>query len=100
MESFVRDSMMQHLKQNDLLSNQQYGFISGRSTGLQLLNVMNKLTSVLAEGGQINVVYMDFKKAFDTALIGACGNKRLAPLRLVRLRLFSFPELPEQFHTR
>ena len=66
MKSFVRDSMMQHLKQNDLLSNQQYSFISGRSSGLQLLNVMNKLTSVLAEGGQINVVYIDFQKAFDT----------------------------------
>ena len=66
MESFVRDSMMQHLEQNDLLSNQQYGFISGRSTGLQLLNVMEEWTSVLAEGGQIDVFYMDFHKAFDT----------------------------------
>ena len=62
MESFVRDSMMQHLEQNDLFSNQQYGFISGR----QLLNVMDEWTSVLAEGGQIDVVYMDFQKAFDT----------------------------------
>ena len=57
---------MQHLEQNDLLSNQQYGFISGRSTGLQLLNVMDEWESVLAEGGQIDVVYMDFQKAFDT----------------------------------
>ena len=48
MESFVRDSMMQHLEQNDLLSNQQYGLISGR----QLLNVMDEWTSVLAEGGR------------------------------------------------
>ena len=66
MESFVRDSMMQHLEQNDLLSNQQYRFISGRSIGLQLLNVMDEWTSVLAEGGQIDVVYMNFQKAFDT----------------------------------
>ena len=57
---------MQHLEKNDLLSNQQYGFISGRSTGLQLLNVMDEWTSVLAEGGQIDVVYMDFQKTFDT----------------------------------
>ena len=66
MESFARDSMMQHLEQNDLLSNQQYGFISGRSTGLQLLDVMDEWTSVLAEGGQMDFVYMDFQKAFDT----------------------------------
>ena len=58
--------MMQHLEQNDLLSNQQYSYISGRSTGLQLLNVMDEWTSVLVEGGQIDVVYMDFQKAFDT----------------------------------
>ena len=60
MESFVQHdgkySMMQHLEQNDLLSNQQYGFISGRSTMLQLLNVMDEWTSVLGEGGQIDVV--------------------------------------------
>ena len=55
MESCVRDSMMQHLEQNDLLSNQQYGFTSERSTGLQLLNVMDEWTSVLAEGGQIDI---------------------------------------------
>ena len=66
MESFVRDRMMQHLELNDLLSNQQYNFISGRSTGLQLLNVMDEWTSVLTEGGQIDVVYMDFQKPFDT----------------------------------
>ena len=65
MESFVSDSMMQHLEQNDFLSNQQYGFISGRSTGLQLLKVMDEWKSVLTEGGPIDAVYMDFQ-AFDT----------------------------------
>ena len=53
---------MQNLEQNDLLSNQQYSFISGQ----QLLNGMGEWTSVLAEGGQIDVVYMDFQKALDT----------------------------------
>ena len=44
MESFVRDILLPNLEQNDLLSNQQYGFISGRSTGLQLLNVRTNVT--------------------------------------------------------
>ena len=52
MESFVRDILLHNLEQNDLLSNQQYGFISGRSTGLQLLNVMDELTNVTDNTGR------------------------------------------------
>ena len=38
----------------------------GRSTGLQLLYVIDEWTSVLAEEGQIDVVHMDFQEAFNT----------------------------------
>jgi hypothetical protein len=40
-------------------------FISGRSTTLQLLKVMNEWTEILDNGGSIDSVYMDFMKAFD-----------------------------------
>lgn len=44
----------------------QYGFMSGLSTVLQLVTVMEKWTSILDEGGVVDVVYCDFKKTFDT----------------------------------
>ena len=39
LESIIRDHIMEYLLQNKLLSNRQYGFIKGRSTLLQLLNI-------------------------------------------------------------
>ena len=53
------------MKNNKLFSRKQYGFISGRSTTLQLLNVMEEWTQALDLGKSIDIIYMDFKKAFD-----------------------------------
>jgi len=71
---------MQHLLVNKLLSNSQYGFVKGRSTMLQLLQVLDKWTEYLETGGQIDAVYTDFEKAFDKvphkrllAKIKSCG---------------------------
>ena len=57
--------MMKHMTDHALLSNQQYGFIEGRSTTLQLLTVLDDWTSYLDQGKTIDVVYCDFRKAFD-----------------------------------
>ena len=65
MESLVRDSIMEYMATNDLFSDKQYGFINGRSTVLQLLTVLDLWTEMLDIGGQIDVIYCDFQKAFD-----------------------------------
>ena len=51
---------------NKLFSTQQFGFIKGRSTVLQLLNVIDSWTKALDKGESIDIVYLDFMKAFDT----------------------------------
>ena len=66
METIVRNHIVEHMKKNKLFSNKQYGFISGRSTSLQLLAVLDKWTEALDCGYSIDVIYMDFQKAFDT----------------------------------
>jgi len=65
LESLVREHIMSHLDANKLLSNRQYGFRKGRSTMLQLLKVLDEWTDSLEKGGQVNVIYTDFEKAFD-----------------------------------
>ena len=47
---------------------QQFGYIKDRSTVLQLLNVMDSWTKALDRGESIDVVYLDFMKAFNTVL--------------------------------
>ena len=41
MESIIKDHLLKYLKDNNILSNKQYGFLPGRSTILQLLNVLD-----------------------------------------------------------
>ena len=65
LESIFRDNIIEHMKSNNLFSKSQFGFIGGRSTVLQLLTVLDKWTEILDQGGIIDVIYMDFMKAFD-----------------------------------
>ncbi len=53
------------MKENMLFRLCQYGFVTGRSTTLQLLKVLDDWTNILDNGGQVHVLYMDFMKAFD-----------------------------------
>jgi hypothetical protein len=65
MEKLVREIIVNHMSANKLFSNKQFGFISGKSTTLQLLKVMDEWTKILDKGGKIDSIYMDFMKAFD-----------------------------------
>ena len=49
-----------------IICTQQYGFIKGRSTSIQLMNVMDLWTKAIDDGFSIDTVYLDFMKAFDT----------------------------------
>ena len=53
------------MKENELLSKYQFGFVKGRPTVLQLLKVLDTWTETLDNGGCIDVIYCDFIKAFD-----------------------------------
>ena len=44
---------MEHIENNNLFSNKQFGFLNGRSTVLQLLTVLDKWTKFIDEGGTI-----------------------------------------------
>ena len=43
----------------------QHGFIKGRSCATQLLKVYHQIGSVLDKGGQVDIIFLDFSKAFD-----------------------------------
>ena len=64
-EKLVREHLMQHVKKNNFLVNNQYGFIPKRSTTIQLLAVLEKWTEALDTNSDIDCIYMDYQKAFD-----------------------------------
>jgi ribonuclease P/MRP protein subunit RPP40 len=65
MESVLRDSIVDFLAQNELLRLSQHGFMRRRSTLTNLLEYLEKLTSMVDNGMAVDVVYLDFSKAFD-----------------------------------
>ena len=65
LERLIRDHIIDHMRKNMLFSKKQYGFMTGRSVVLQMLYVIDKWTEVLDRGGEIDVIYTDFMKAFD-----------------------------------
>jgi len=76
LESIVRDHMMFHFLDNQLFSTQQYGFLKGRNAVIQLIKMFDIWTAAVEVGGQIDVIYTDFEKAFDKV-----PHKRLLKLK-------------------
>ena len=66
MEKVIKAQLNNHLKINNLLANEQYGFVSGRSTDTQLLTSLLHWQQALDQDIPVDIVYMDFKKAFDS----------------------------------
>lgn len=64
-ETMIREEIMAHMRTHCLFGDKQYGFISGRSTVLQLIKVLGRWTEFIDEGHSVDVIYCDFMKAFD-----------------------------------
>ena len=58
--------MLKHFDEYSALADEQHGFRNRRSCETQLLQFIEDLSRSIQGGGQIDVVIMDFTKAFDT----------------------------------
>ena len=66
MESFIRDAIVDHMNTNNLYAQCQHGFRNKRSCTTQLIEVMEEITSIIDEGKPVDIIYLDFRKAFDS----------------------------------
>ena len=78
MESIIKDSILSYLDKNKLLYSKQYGFMPKKSTNAQLLRYFNDISSRVLDGCQVDSVYLDYSKAFDSIvhdkLLLNCSN--------------------------
>ena len=65
MESLLRGAIVEHLARHELIHSTQLGFISGRSCLTNLLEYLEELTKLMDDGKAVDIVYLDFAKAFD-----------------------------------
>ena len=65
MESIVRDVITRHLNNFNLITGSQHGFRRGRSCVTNLLAFLDKVTSYRDDKESIDIIFLDFAKAFD-----------------------------------
>ena len=65
LESIVRTRVIEHINENNLMSEAQHGFREGRSCLTNLLETLEAWTQIIEDGDGIDVAYLDFRKAFD-----------------------------------
>ena len=65
MERIIKEDVVQFLESNNLIRNSQHGFRNRRSCLTNLLVFMEKVAEYLDSGEPVDVIYLDFQKAFD-----------------------------------
>ena len=66
MEQIVLREITRHVQDNQGIRPSQHGFTKGRSCLTNLISFYDLVTRLVDEGKAVDVVYLDFSKAFDT----------------------------------
>ena len=64
-ESIMTDNMIEHLQRRSVIKSSQHGFVRNRSCLTNLLVFMEEVTNYIDRGYPIDVIYLDFQKAFE-----------------------------------
>ena len=65
LESIIKDSIFNHINVNNLLNESHHGFISKRACLTNLLQFIETVTDYVDQGYPLDVIFLDFQKAFD-----------------------------------
>jgi hypothetical protein len=66
LEHIVHSQVMDHYDRHNILSDKHNGFRSKRSCETQLSVTIDSIAHTLADGGKVDIILLDFSKAFDT----------------------------------
>ena len=67
-ENIIRAKMEEYLYKNNLLAREQNGFVRNKSCTTNLLESLDYISSNLDVAIPVDVILLDFAKAFDTVL--------------------------------
>ena len=65
LEGFITEYLKKHLTLNNKHDKYQHGFTPGISTVTNLIEALNIWSEALSHGLPVDIIYLDFEKAFD-----------------------------------
>jgi hypothetical protein len=65
LEALIKEAMVEHLEMQNLIKDSQYGFMKGRSCVSNLLVFLEEVTAEVDRGNPVDIIYLDFQKAFN-----------------------------------
>ncbi|CAM5103492.1 unnamed protein product, partial [Natator depressus] len=66
LDQVLKESILKHLHERKVIRNSQHGFTKGRSCLTNLIAFYDEITGSVDEGKAVDVLFLDFSKAFDT----------------------------------
>ncbi|CAM4608179.1 unnamed protein product [Caretta caretta] len=75
MEQVLKESILKHLEERKMIRNSQYGFTKGKSCLTNLTAFYDEITGSVDEGKAVDVLFLDFRKAFDTVSHSILASK-------------------------
>jgi len=77
-EQFILTALTGHVKDNQGIRPSQHGFMKGRSCLTNLISFCDQVTHLVDKGKAVDVVHLDFSKAFDSVPHSILLEKRAA----------------------
>ena len=74
-EKVIRQKLVDYFNENNMFNDNQHGFRGARSCLSQLLSHFDMITRLMEAGEAVDVIYLDFAKAFDKVDIGITLQK-------------------------
>ncbi|EFA12429.1 hypothetical protein TcasGA2_TC005240 [Tribolium castaneum] len=65
MEKVIVKELLTYMRKNNLIPEHQHGFLPGRSVVTNLLSCTNLWTKMLDTNQPVDIIFLDFSKAFD-----------------------------------
>lgn len=69
LERIMNNCLKKYLEDNNILSNEQYGFRNNRSTNDAVFELTNHIVQAMDKGKKSVAIFLDLAKAFDTVSI-------------------------------
>ncbi|CAM5101764.1 unnamed protein product [Eretmochelys imbricata] len=75
MEQVLKESILKHLEERKVIRNSQHGFTKGKPCLTNLIAFYDEITGSVDEGKAVDVLFLDFSKAFDTVSHSILASK-------------------------